>query len=84
MTIGIWVDKERHLMYMSNDHDPKTNYRFALTPNDHNIGNTLLTTHRDNYFLKKLVSAYKQGLLRFDNQVLRNVGYDIFRKMNIR
>ena len=84
MTIGVWVDKERHLMYMSNDHDPKTNYRFALTPNDHNIGNTLLTTHRDNYFLKKLVSAYKQGLLRFDNQVLRNVGYDIFRKMNIR
>jgi hypothetical protein len=43
----------------------------------------MLTGWRNNYYLKKLVKAFMNGYLRFDNQVLRNTGYEMFKKMNV-
>lgn len=83
MHIGIWVDVGHGIMYMSNDYDPSSKHIFALTADDLSENAMLLTGWRDNYFLRKMVRAFTMGFLRFDNQVLRNIGYDIFKKMNI-
>lgn len=83
MIIGIWVDVELGLMYMSNDHDPSSKHIFAMTSDDLQENTMLMTSWKSNYFLKKLVSAFTKGYLRFDNQVLRTIGYELFKKMNV-
>lgn len=83
MFIGIWVDLNIGLMYMSNDHDPDTKKVYAMTSDDLQENTMLMTSWRSNYHLSKLVSAFTKSYLRFDNQVLRNVGYELFKKMGV-
>lgn len=83
MNIGIWVNVDLGLMYLSNDHDLSAKHTYALTTGDLNENIMLLTSWRKNYHLMKMVGAFQKGLLRFDNQVLRTIGYEIFKKMNI-
>ncbi|ALH46486.1 terminase [Bacillus phage VMY22] len=83
MTLGIWVDVKERLMFMSTDHDPSCRRSFALSKDDMTPNTRLLTSYKQQYELNKMVRAFTQGNLRFDNLVVRNVGYDIFQKMNI-
>jgi hypothetical protein len=83
MTIGIWIDQQVGLLYLSHDHDPSTKFCFALSADDLKENAMMLSGWRNNYYLKKLVKAFMNGYLRFDNQVLRNVGYEMFKKMNV-
>jgi predicted YcjX-like family ATPase len=83
MNIGVWIDNALGLMYFSNDHDPSTKLQFALTKDDHSENAMMLTGWRSNYYLKKMVGAFMNGFLRFDNQVLRNVSYEMFNKMHV-
>jgi hypothetical protein len=83
MTMGIWVDVYAGLMFISNDYDPSSRNIFALTTDDINENAMLMTGWRNNYYLFKMVRAFMNGYLRFDNQVLRNIGYEMFKKMRI-
>lgn len=83
MTFGIWVDVDKGIMYLSQDYDPSSKNVFALSTDDLTENSVLMLGWRDNYFLKKMVRAFKGGVLRFDNQVIRNVGYEMFKKMRV-
>ena len=83
MTIGIWVDTEKGLLYLSNDYDPDSKKVFALSTDDLEENVLLMNNWKNNYYLGKMVNAFLNGYLRFDNQVLRNVGYDMFKKMRV-
>ena len=83
MTIGVWVDTEKGLLYLSNDYDPDTKKVFALSTDDLNENVLLMNGWKNNYYLGKMVNAFLNGYLRFDNQVLRNVGYEMFKKMRV-
>lgn len=83
LIMGIWVDLEEGLMYLSQDHDPSSKNVYAMSSEDLKENTMLLTGWRSNYHLKKLVSAFTKGYLRFDNQVMRNEGYEMFKKMNV-
>lgn len=83
LTIGVWIDNVRGLMYLSTDHDPSTKYSFALSTDDLNETSLLMTSWKTNYYLKKMVGAFMNGVLRFDNQVLRTTGYEMFQKMRV-
>lgn len=83
MTMGIWVDVDLGLMYLAHEYDPSTKHIYALTTDDLKENNMMLTGWKQNYYLKKMVSAFLNGYLRFDNQVLRNTAYEMFKKMNI-
>jgi hypothetical protein len=61
--MGIWVDVEKGLMYLSTDYDPSTKLIFAMTTDDLNENTLLMTTWKNNYYLMKLVSAFKKGFL---------------------
>jgi hypothetical protein len=82
-TFGIWVDTKKGLMYLANEHDPSSKYVFAMTSEDHSENAMMLTGWKKNYQLKKLVGSFMNGYLRFDNQVVRNLAYEMFRKMNV-
>lgn len=83
MTIGVWVDTEKGLLYLSNDYDPDSKKVFALSTDDLDENVLLMNTWKNNYYLGKMVNAFLNGYLRFDNQVLRNVGYEMFKKMRV-
>ena len=83
MTIGVWVDTEKGLLYLSNDYDPDSKKVFALSTDDLNENVLLMNGWKNNYYLGKMVNAFLNGYLRFDNQVLRNVGYEMFKKMRV-
>lgn len=83
MTIGIWVDTDEGIMYLSSDYDPSSKNVIALTTDDLNENAMLMLNWRNNYYLRKMVSAFTKGYLRFDNQIMRTVGYEIFKKMHI-
>lgn len=83
MVMGVWVDVNEGLMYLSNDHDPLTKKSFVFLKDDMEDGRTYVTNWKQNYYTLKLGRAFKNGLLRFDNQALRNIGYDMFSKLHI-
>lgn len=83
MTMGVWVDVDAGVMFLANDYDPSSKSIFALTTDDINENAMLMTGWKNNYYLLKLVKAFMNGYLRFDNQVLRNVGYEMFKKMHV-
>lgn len=83
MSFGIWLDKEKGLLYMDTDYDPFSKHIYALTTDDLKENVMLMSNWKQNYHLYKMVSAFKKGWLRFDNQVVRNVAYEVFKKMNV-
>lgn len=84
MTMGIWVDVEEGVMYLSNDHDPSSKKVFVLTKEDLTENRILMGNWKDNYYLSRMMKAFLNGYLRFDNQVLRTIGYEMFNKMNVK
>lgn len=68
--IGMWQAANGHL-YLSNKYDPNTVHRFACDFNDHTEA-TIFLNARENYYLRLCVRAYKQGILMFENQKIKN------------
>lgn len=83
MVFGIWVDVDAGIMFMTQEYDPSSKLLFALSTEDLTENNMLMLGWKDNYYLKKMVNAFKNGYLRFDNQVMRNMGYEMFKKMRV-
>lgn len=81
--LGIWVDVNEGLMFLSQDYDPDSPFIYAMTKNDQNENSMLMTQWKQNYHVRKMVSAFKNGFLRFDNAVIRNLCYEMFQKMSI-
>jgi hypothetical protein len=83
MPMGIWVDNDLGLLFLSHDHDPSSKKVFALSKEDLTENVMLISGWKKNYYLKKLVGSFMAGYLRFDNQVLRTTGYELFKKLNL-
>jgi hypothetical protein len=83
LTMGVWVDISQGLMYLSLDHDSTTKNKYALTTDDLKENVLYMKGWKNNYHLRKLVASFMNGILRFDNQVLRTTAYEMFKKMNV-
>lgn len=83
MTFGVWNDTELRILYVSNEYDPSSKYLYAMTVDDLDTNTYMMVNWKKNYHLFKTVRAFLNGLLRFDNQVIRNTCYDMFKRMNI-
>ena len=67
--VGMWQGKNGYL-YLSNKFDPNTTHKFACDYNDH-TESTVFLNARENYYLRLCVTAYKQGLLKFESQKIK-------------
>lgn len=83
MSMGVWNDVNEGMLYMSNDHDPSSKRVYALTKDDMTENIMLMHNWKKCYDLHKLVIAFTKGYLRFDNQIIRTVAYEMFNKMSI-
>lgn len=68
---GIWNDYTNECMIISNNYDTNSPLLLCINPEDHN-DNTLLIKIRGNSFFKCLIDNYRMGLLRFENQKIKN------------
>jgi len=82
-TMGIWYDPVEDVLHLSEAHDPNTKSIYILSKDDMKENMTLTMNWKTTYHLRKMVNAFTMGLLRFDNQLVRTEGYDMFKKMNI-
>ena len=71
INVGIWNSKNGHL-YMSEKFEPNTIHKFACDYTDH-TEDTVFVNARENFYLSLCIRYYKQGLLRFENQNLKNI-----------
>jgi hypothetical protein len=83
LTMGVWVDNDLGLLYMSQDHDPSSKNVYVLSKEDLTENTMLISGWKNNYLLRKLMASFMNGYLRFDSQVLRNTGYEMFKKLNV-
>ena len=67
--VGMWQGRDGYL-YLSNKYDPNTTSKFACDFSDH-TESTVFLNARENYYLRLCVTAYKRGLLRFEDQKLK-------------
>ena len=81
--IGIWVDGDLGLLFMSDVVDPSCRHVYPMTLGDHAENLYYKNRWKDNFHLNKLVNAFQKGYLRFENQVVKNDGYEIFKGMNL-
>ena len=71
LNIGVWNSRNGHL-YMSEKYEPNTYNKFACDYTDH-TEDTIFVNARENYLLRICIKYYKQGLLRFENQKVKNI-----------
>ena len=76
--VGIWSSKNGYL-YLSDKYDPNTTHKFACDFNDH-TEYTIFANARFNMYIQVCLRAYRQGLLRFENQKIKNVATSILNK----
>lgn len=77
--IGIWTGSDGYI-YLSNKFDPNTTSKFALNFDDH-TENTIMTNARENMYVNICLRAFKQGLLRFETQQIKNVTMTLFNRL---
>lgn len=68
--VGIWTSNDGYI-YMSEKFDPSTKSKFACDYNDH-TESTIFVNARDNMYIRLCLRAYKQALLKFENQKVKN------------
>ena len=83
MRMGVCVDAQQMLLYLTTDYDPSTKNVYALTADDLEEDMILVSNYKKNYHIRKLCSAFMNGQLRFDNQLMRTIGYEMFKKMRV-
>jgi len=79
----MWVDTKSDFMFLSQDHDPSCKKSFALSKEDMNENRILVNSYRSEIYLDKMVRAFKKGLLMFDNQIIRQTSYEMFKRMGV-
>lgn len=82
-TYGVWLDSDIGKLYLSDKYDPSTKYKYSLSKTDMNKGYMYVRNYRTNYHLKQMIEFFKLSALRFENQTIKNIGYDILNDMNI-
>ena len=77
-SVGVWCG-DNAFVYLSDDYDPNTLYKFACKYTDHNEHSVLLNA-RENWLLSYVIRAYKQGWVRFENPKIKATTQDLINK----
>lgn len=77
---GFWADYKVGLIFVNKQYDPSSYNLYALTKEDHEPNLLLIKSLNDSKRVKRMVYAFQNGLLRFEdiqvkNQFMEYVGY---------
>lgn len=73
---GFWVDYEQGIIYVNRQYDPFSYSLYCLTKEDHEANLLLIKSLNDSKRVKRMIYAFQNGLLRFDDQVTKSAFYE--------
>lgn len=76
---GVWRDHKTEIIYVCKDFDPNHPCYFTVDVDWH-TDNTILVSARRSPWFNILISAFRVGALRFENQKIKNEMLDILRR----
>lgn len=80
--LGVWMDIREGLLYVSKSIDPKCPIVYAITMKDHRPNTIFFRNKHKSGCFKVFLEHYKLGNIRFEDQNIKNLTYEII-KMTI-
>ena len=77
--IGVWMDSQAGLMFVSNDIDPSYPIVYSITMKDHSPNTLFLRDKSKAGRFKVFMENYKLGNVRFENINIKNLTYEIIK-----
>lgn len=73
---GFWVDYDQGLIYVNRQYDPYSYSLYCLTKDDHEANLLLIKSITDTKRVQRIVFAFRNGLLRFEDMQVKNQFYE--------
>lgn len=73
---GFWVDYKIGLIFVNRQYDPSSYNLYTLTRDEHEVNLLLVKSLNDSPRLKRVVFAFRNGLLRFEDMTVKNQFYE--------
>lgn len=73
---GFWVDYTKGLIFVNRQYDPSSYGLYTLTKDDHDTNLLLIKSLNDSPRVKRIVYAFRNGLLRFEDMTVKNQFYE--------
>lgn len=73
---GFWVSYDKGLIYVNKQYDPSSVSLFCLTKEDHEANLLLIKSLGENKRIQRIVFAFRNGLLRFQDMQVKNQFYE--------
>ena len=73
---GFWADYTEGLIFVNRQYDPSSICLFCLTKEDHNANVLLIKSLNESKLIKRVVFAFRNGLLRFEDMQVKNQFYE--------
>lgn len=73
---GFWVDYDQGLIYVNTQYDPSSYSLYSLTKEDHEANLLLIKSLSDNKRVQRIVFAFRNGLIRFQDMQVKNQFYE--------
>lgn len=73
---GFWVDYKAGLIFVNTQYDPSSYSLYCLQRDDHEANLLLIKSISDSKLVQRMIYAFKNGLLRFENMVVKNQFYE--------
>lgn len=73
---GFWADYKQGLIYVNRQYDPSSYNLFCLTKEDHEANLLLVKSLADSKRVQRIVFAFRNGLLRFEDMQVKNQFYE--------
>lgn len=80
---GVWTDFKQGKIYISNDYDKNSPYIFSCSLENHSDNTMFLKTAKRYNAWKRLIENFELGNVRFENQKIKNLCMDLFKKLLI-
>ena len=77
--IGVWLDTDNWIFYVSEDVDLQNPNKYSVTTDDHKPNIMLLHSAKKLPFMRKLIESYELGAVRYENIKLKSWYRDIMR-----
>ena len=73
---GFWVDYTEGLIFVNKQYDPSSYSLYCLTKEDHEANLLLIKTLGESKKVQRLIYAFRNGLLRFEDMQVKNQFYE--------
>lgn len=73
---GFWVDYDVGLIFVNRQYDPSSYSLYCLTKDDHEANLLLIKSLNESKRVQRIVFAFRNGLLRFEDMQVKNQFYD--------